>query len=461
MSEPDLLPAIAGRFPRRQRIQNVFDNPAFWRTAAVIPPQDQSAGGATRMFPEWVALAWDTLIHDFHSSVEVGRELNDPDIWGLFVAAGRRQFPNDESQWVKPERPMRRFHYNYAKSVYLKPLRFQLGDAHRRCAAEQAVVIGCCVPEPGASWTHPSTENCISADGKAITGRSKQPRLDRNTGELRPRCEPDLETYVTGGGELVTGVGFVFLNTRMPAVNERIILDVIDAPAKGGEVAHAMKSFRRTLPLLPGGQVVLYDGALRGSHRHDVFAMGMIPVSPIRNKDNQVPRERPYDFVEVRWDDGTTTREPAHLIDGALQLKNIADDGTPLYTPCKRIKTTRPRQPTGATYNEYEIVRPDGGRGTTRVRVTSDARDRKRGFNREEWLHAIATGDPDYYRLLGQRNDAESGNSSLDYWMPHQKAHSFGRPGILVNLITWAIYRNSQALALNRMRAGPHVELAA
>ena len=150
-------------------------------------------------------------------------------------------------------------------------------------------------------------------------------RVDRSTGEYHPRCEPDFETYVTGGGEPASGVRFVTLTTRLRAVNERIILDVIDAPAAGGEVAHAMEAFRRTLPLLPGSQVVPYDGAVRGVHRRELFAMGKIPASPVRNKDNDVPRQRHFGQVDVRWADGTATSEPAHLIDAALHLQVQAD----------------------------------------------------------------------------------------------------------------------------------------
>ena len=154
-------------------------------------------------------------------------------MWALVGGAGRRHYPDDPTQWA-PEEPMSLHIYNYAKRVYLKPLRYEIGDVSRLFAASQAVELGCCVERPGVSWTHPEKENCLYSDGKVITARSKKPRLDKETGEIRRGCDPDFEKYTTGGGQPASGVRFALVNTRLPDVNERIILDVIGAPlAKG------------------------------------------------------------------------------------------------------------------------------------------------------------------------------------------------------------------------------------
>ncbi len=253
------------------------------------------------------------------------------------------------------------------------------------------------------------------------------------------------------------GVGFVSLVTRSPEANERVILDVIDAPRAAGEAAHAMKAFRRTLPLLPGAQATLYDGAMRGVHRREIFEMGKIPISPPRTRDNPKLHERYFGPVEVHG--GGLTELDIQLVDGTPNIKELADDGTPVYTPLVRIKTSKPRT-TGACYNEY-VVPPELGSGVIRLPVTSDDHDRADKFNREEWLHAFAPGDPDYERLYRRRNDAESGNASLDNSMPRERAHSIGRPGILLNLITWAFYKNAQARALHAERARPPAAAAA
>ena len=96
-----------------------------------------------------------------------------------------------------------------------------------------------------------------------------------------------------------------------------------------------------------------------------------------------------------------------------------------------------------------------------RLRVTRNEEDERTRFNREEWLHVIPPGDDDYDRLYPRRNDSESGHNTIDSRLPGQRAHSLGREGIFVNLITWALFQNSQALALHRNRAGPPDQVAA
>jgi hypothetical protein len=454
-----MLPAIEGRFPRRQRIMNVLNGPEVWEAGEVIPVPPKRNGGARRHYPRWTSVLTDTLIHEFRSASEVVAEFRDPDLWKLLQAAAKARYPNTPSEWLRDE-PMPLNHYNYMKRTYLtRPDVLEaLGEVHRRTAAALAPETGLCVDKPATSWTHSEPDNSIVADGKVITARTKKPRLDKSTGEHRPHCEPDIEQYVTGGGELVRGVGFVFLATRGSARNHRIILDVIDAPRAGGEAAHAMEAFRRTLPLLPGSQVVLYDGALRGTHRRELFRLGKIPVTPPRSRDNPNPREHTYGEVEVH--DGGEDAIQVQLVDGLPHAKELADDGSPIYTPLERTRTTKPRGPRGACWCEYGV--PEGlGGGSIWLRVTQDDQDIAEGFNREEWLHAIAPGDPDYERLYPRRNDAESGNNTLDNSLWRERAHSIGRPGIRLNCITWAFYRNAQTRALYGQRAGPTVATAA
>lgn len=131
-----------------------------------------------------------------------------------------------------------------------------------------------------------------------------------------------------------------------------------------------------------------------------------------------------------------------------------------LLTPLSRVKTTRPQLKSGRCYNEYRVPREHGG-GTVRLRLPADAEDHANGFNREEHLLAFAAGDPDYDRIYGRRNDAESGNNTLDNSMLRERAHSVGRAGIRLNLITWAAYKNAQARALYAGRAGPAADQAA
>jgi hypothetical protein len=252
----------------------------------------------------------------------------------------------------------------------------------------------------------------------------------------------------------------VFLSARGQEVNQRIILDVIDAPRAGGEMKHAMKAFDRMLPLLPGATTTIYDGAMRGVHRRRIFALGKIPLSPPRNpKTNSKPKERHLGLVDVigsslQVDPGKPHQLALHLIDAAPHVIDTAVNGSPIHVRMERIKTTKPTGPRGRTYGEY-VVPDDFGGGIIRLPVVSDRDDMANDFNREEWLHPIAPGDPDYDRLMPSRNDAESGNANLDRYLDQGRAHSIGRAGILVNCITWAVYKNAQAVALQARSQAP------
>ncbi len=316
---PDLLQALAGRFPRRQRILNVLDGPEVWAFGEAVPDTPRHRGGAPRHYPGWLWIAFDFLVHEFGSAVEVVRELRDPHNWRMLQEAAKTQYPDDESTWLRDE-PMALHHYNYAKKRYLKDPAYldAIGEIHRRLSAQLTEDVGLCVPKEGMSWTHPELDNVVYGDGKVVTARTRKNRVDPKTGEVRPRCDPDIELYVTGGGEPAYGVGFVFLTARGAGPNHRVILDVIDAPRRGGEAAHAMAAFRRTLPLLPGSQIGLYDGAWRGVHRAEIYRLGKVPVSPPRGRDNPKPKERHYGPVAVRRTDGTDATIQLHLVDGLL-----------------------------------------------------------------------------------------------------------------------------------------------
>lgn len=199
-----------------------------------------------RHYPGWLWIAFDFLVHEFGSAVEVVRELRDPHNWRMLQEAAKTQYPDDESTWLRDE-PMALHHYNYAKKRYLKDPAYldAIGEIHRRLSAQLTEDVGLCVPKEGMSWTHPELDNVVYGDGKVVTARTRKNRVDPKTGEVRPRCDPDIELYVTGGGEPAYGVGFVFLTARGAGPNHRVILDVIDAPRRG---------VRRHTPWPPSGE---------------------------------------------------------------------------------------------------------------------------------------------------------------------------------------------------------------
>jgi hypothetical protein len=74
------------------------------------------------------------------------------------------------------------------------------------------------------------------------------------------------------------------------------------------------------------------------------------------------------------------------------------------------------------------------------------------GFNRTENVRPIPQSDPDFRRLYGRRNDAESINRHLVDTMWLGRAHSVGHVRQHVNLLGFALMVNGLALLEHRHR---------
>jgi hypothetical protein len=360
---------------------------------------------------------------------------------------------------------MRRHHYRYLRDRYLTATDTQLAeiaDAFTAHAARLAVAIGLCDPNGDGSLTHPSADRVVAGDGKVLTPRYKtspQQRgtIDKTTGEVRTkRADPDAGLHVVGGGDQAFGTKYVLLSTRGDGRNQLMILAVDHSPtkARGGEAATALNAFDRVLPLLPGAQAVVYDGALRGTHLHHLLTHhGIITIARVHKAKGGKKRDMYLSEVPVQGADPSTTRVQIHLANGAPHLRQVAVDGTPTLHPLKRSRILRRQDGDGwRLYGEYTLPVDLGG-GSVRLRLDRTAADVSAGFNREEHLRPIPPGDPDHDRLYGRRNDTESGNRLLDDSMLRERAHTVGWRRQLLNLTTWAALRNASA-ALQHARPG-------
>lgn len=332
----------------------------------------------------------------------------------------------------------------------------EIVTAFNEHAARQAVQIGLCDPDGDGSLTHPSADRVVAGDGKVVTPRYKthprnRRRVDKRTGEVRTRkVDPDATNHVTGGGEHVFGVKFVLTSTRGDERNQRIILDVAHSPSAkghGGEAATAIDALDRVLPLLPGAQSVVYDGAFRGKHLRDLIKNhGIIPIANMHKAADGSTSDRFVQPADVTGNTHGLTTVDVHVLHGAPHVRMIAVDGTLHLHPMERTKLIRRRDTNGwRLYGEYQLPELVGG-GTIRLRLDQTAPDLLAEFNREEHLRPIPPGDPDHQRLYGRRNDTESGNRLLDDSMLRERAHTVGRHRQQLNLLTWAAGRNAIAV---------------
>ncbi len=448
-----------GRLSLRATVRAFLEDDFIWDTAARLETlasqeANPSRGGRPRAYPLVCALIWDGLVSVFGSARQVDVELTCPDSgwWDLIRRAAAKQ-----AGTLLPEAPMRRHHYRYLRDRYLTATDTQLAeitDAFTTHAAHLAVRIGLCDPDGTGSLTHPSADRVIAGDGKVLTPRYKtspnqRGTLDKTTGEIRTkRADPDAGLHVVGGGDQAFGTKYVLISTRGDARNQRMILAVEHSPtrARGGEAATDLKAFDRVLPLLPGAQAVVYDGALRGTHLHHLLTRhGIIPIARVHKAKGGKKRDMYLSEVPVQGAVASTTRVQIHLVNGAPHLRQVAVDGTPTLHPLKRSRILRRQASDGwRLYGEYTLPNDLGG-CSFRLRLDRTAEDVTAGFNREEHLRPIPPGDPDHDRLYGRRNDTESGNRLLDDSMLRERAHTVGRKRQLLNLTTWAALRNASA----------------
>lgn len=451
------------------RREAIIANPEIHHLAGPVPEPPRHVGGRPRHYPPFMAIVYEAAISVFGSARRVEAEFGHPAMW---------QWISDRvyDQWAVrlPAAPMRRHHYTYLRNRYLTdgPILQELGAVHRRAAAALAIEVGLLDASCGGSWTHPDPDRLIYGDGKVITplyrARPGETRLDRETGEIRPKlAEPDAALHYEGTGETAWGTKFVMLAARGSGIHSRVLLDAAYVPAPGAEAATAMACIERTAPLVPGAQAIVYDTALRGVHHQRILRdLGLLPVNRVAaaqagskdaRRDRRHQRVEKTTFVEtktVNLPDGTVTDVQLFGRGGAIGLGTFAADGELIFQALPRVRTHRNADKGRYRwYNDYRLP-PHLGGGQVTVRLHGDASDADRKFNRTENVRPIPAGDPDFQGLFRRRNDAESINRALDDTLWLRRAHSVGHRRQLLNLIGYALMVNSLALDRHR-RAEP------
>jgi hypothetical protein len=153
-------------------------------------------------------------------------------------------------------------------------------------------------------------------------------------------------------------------------------------------------------------------------------------------------------------------------------LDECDEGGEPVFIELERKKTDRDpttrRLPDGTRIpafrwaNEYELPEAFGGGGVLRVRTDEPREDRRRegDFLRTRYVSVIPSTDPDFKRLFGLREDAESINSIMKSALWLRRAHSLGRLRQHMDMIAFALTVNSLALQV-AARAAPQLDSVA
>jgi hypothetical protein len=392
-------------------------------------------------------------------------------VWTFIRDLIASRFPNDPSRQL-PAIPMRRHHFIYMRNRYLtEPTVLKaIGDLHRSIAAEQARAIGLLDPKGCGSWTHPSLDRLLHADGKVVTplfrAKPGDTRVDKQTGEVIPlRHEPDAALHFEGDGEAAWGTKFVMVAARGTDEGTRVILDLERVEKPGAEASVAMECFRRLAPLMPGAQGIVYDTALRGVHHQELLRdLGLLPINrvtaadkgaraPRRKEGRRVAKSVHVEDKLVTDPQGQTVSVSLFAQDGAIGIGRLTDRGQMVFEPLRRFRTHRTRDKGGTYrwYNDYRLPDRLGG-GTVTVRLHGNDEDRTRRFNRTENIRPIPPSDPDFPRLYARRNDAESINRHLEDTLFLGRAHSVGCLRQQVDLIGYALLVNGLTVLRHERR---------
>ncbi|MPZ68287.1 MAG: hypothetical protein GEU71_02015 [Actinobacteria bacterium] len=454
-----------------ERVEAILRNPAVYRLGRLIPKPPPDSGGRRRQYPDFMLIVYEALISVYLSARQVEAELSHPLVWKLMRRTIKTIFPDDPSMHL-PRRPMRRHHYLYGRGRHLSDpdVLSALAELHREIAAEQARELGLMNPAGPGSWTHPHPSRLLHADGKVIAplfrAKPGDEWVDKATGEIKSRrCEPDGRLHFEGTGEAAWGTKFVLVAARSGDERGRIIIDVEWVPEPGGEAGHAMNSFERVAPLVPGAQGVIYDTALRGVHHQKLLReFGWLPINKVTAavKGSRKPRRKEGQRVEksvhvedkqIRLEDGSARTYRLYASGGAIGLGELTDTGEVEFVELERVRTHRNADKNGLYrwYNDYRLPASYGG-GTITVRLHGNDEDSIRRFNRTENVRPIPSTDPDFSELYSRRNDCESINRALDDSMWLGRAHSVGHSRQHVNLLGYALMVNSVALHEHRKR---------
>src|SRR5687767_7401447 len=292
-----------------------------------------------------MVFVYGALCSVWRSARQVEAELAHPLVWTFMRDLVTARFPNDPSRQL-PVTPMRRHHFIYMRNRYLTDptVLNAIGDLHRSLAADQARATGLLDPDRGGSWTHPSLDRLLHADGKVVTplfrAKPGDTRVDKQTGEIISlRHEPGAALHFEGDGEAAWGTKFVMVAARGTDEGTRVILDLERVEKPGAEASVAMSCFRRLVSLVPGAQGVVYDTALRGVHHQELLrVLGLIPINRVAaaEKGARTPRRREGRRVakSVHVEDkivpgpgGRAVSVSLYAQDGAIGIGRLTDRG--------------------------------------------------------------------------------------------------------------------------------------
>lgn len=490
MSRPRAVPAPR-RLSTAEQIEAVFSAPALYELAQLIP---RPPVGRPPANPAYVVLAYGVLARLYRSGIRVQTELAHPATWRLVrdtVARIKRQLPDELVPRLPGDQPATFEAFRNARDRYLTDpdIRTELQARFIDAAVRQARSFGLLRPDGPGSLCHPDRSRTIYGDGTVVRPMYRPPaarrETDPETGETRVvyldpagepieapgrRFDPDVAEYHGHAGP-VFGQNFVALYARGDGPQQRVVLAIDRVPRPGLEADTAVELIKQVHAAAGSGiQAVAYDGAFVGPQVDEVMTRtGLIVVNKVpsaprsaadkaRASEGKVPRWYPFGVWEHDTPGGSCGHTVA-AINGAVSEVGLDESGAPVVLGrLDRLQVKRSRRSTGR-YHFNIAYRVPCRAGEFTAWITPHGEPGDPDHRRAGHVRVIAEGEPDFARLYGLRNDAESWNSMLKRSLLVDRAASLGGARQLVDVLCFALLHNAMTAYQAALAADPRPAL--
>lgn len=465
------------------KIRAIFSDPTLYELGALIP--ERQPIGRRSHFPGYLLLGYGVLARLFRSAARVETEIADPATWEVITQTIRNMHQRDPElvPRLPGPKPPNRDAFRYARDAHLTSddVLPQLQALFTECAVDRAREFGLLNPNGPGSLSHPDRSRVVYGDGTVVRPLYRPPAATRTTtkdGETvitytgpggapqqapTRRYDPDAADYHGHAGP-VHGQNFVALYARGDHPGHRVVLAVARVDRPGHEAATAVTAIKALHEIAGNGiQAVVYDGAMRGAHIDDLMTtLGVVVINKVhssaktatrRGKKSATPRYYPlgaWEHDTSHTPGGSTTcTHQLGAVDGAVSEIALNEVGKAVILHrLERRQIKRPRRASGRYHFNvaYEVPCPQE---PFTAWITPHALASETSHTRADAVRIIAEGEPDFDRLYGLRNDAESFNSEFKRTLIVDRAMSLGARRQLLDVLCYAILHN----AINAARA--------
>ncbi len=310
-------------------------------------------------------------------------------------------------------------------------------DAFTDHSVQLANNVGLLLPSTTGSRTRPDPLNAIYGDGTIL-----RPIYRGGNGQ---RADADALAHHRYDGEVI-GTKLVHLATRGPEPHRRVILAAGYVADPGREADNAVELVRRVHARAADGiNAVIYDGALRGTHHHELMTdLGLIVINRPHGTRSRRPRTLPLGI----WNHDTPNGPCEHaLVSHGGDICDIRTDdagNTVRSEPCERVQVRRFKRP-GDRYRFSLGVNVRCAQGDFTAWISPHPAPGDHTAGRPDQVRLIQPHEELFDQLYGLRNDAEAINAA------YKRSHMFNRSPVLgwrrqlFDLLMWSLLNNSIA----------------